>query len=148
MSLRHGLRHFSRRDLGTGLQVPRHVRSVRCLQRLPEGREHRLAQRPLGRSVRSARHRRVQTLGLPDVVGEHGAGQHTLPEELEGHGLEVVALDAAQERGGGGAGETALAAQALERLRVQTPADASDTALTPTALSQQLVRHTDVAVER
>lgn len=148
MNLRHGLRHFGRRDFGTGLQIPRHVGAVRRLQRLAEGGEHRLAQRPLGGTVRSAGHRRVQTLGLTDVVGEHGAGQDALPEELEGHGLVVVALDAAQERSGGGAREPAFTAQTPQHLRVQTPAHTATAAhTTRDALRQQLIRHTDVVVK-
>ncbi len=115
-NLGHGLSHFSRRDLGAGLQISRRVGAVGRLQRLAERGEHRLAQCPLGGPVRSAGHRRVQTPGLPDVVGEHGAGQDALPEELEGHGLVVVALDAAQERSGGGAREPGFTAQTPQHL--------------------------------
>lgn len=143
----HGLRQLSRRDLSAGLQVTCHVCPVGRLERLLEGGEHGLTQRSLRWSVRSSGHRCVQALRLTDLVCEHGAREHTLPEQLEGHGLVIVTLDALQEGCGAGTREPALTAQAPEHLRVHDPTDPSGAAATGGALRQKLKRHSDVIVE-
>lgn len=128
-----------RRYLGTGLQVTYsfHVdlrggigfsvgidaavrlTALRGLQGFPQGPQHGVAQRTGGGPFVGAAHFSVEPLGLPDVVRENCAREHAMAEDVVRDGLVLLAVEASEERRGGGGRHAALAAQALQSLRVE-----------------------------
>lgn len=134
-----GLSELIRRYLGTGLQVTYsfHVdlrggigfsvgidatvrlTALRGLQGFLQGPQHGVAQRAGGGPFVGAAHFGVEPLGLPDVVRENRAREHAVAEDVVRDGLVLLAMEASEERRGGGGRHAALAAQALQSLRVE-----------------------------
>lgn len=135
----NGLSELIRRYLGTGLQVTYsfHVdlrggigfsvgidaavrlTALRGLQGLLQSPQHSVAQRAGGRPFVGAAHFGIEPLGLPDVVRENRAREHAVAEDVIRDGLVLLAVEASEERRGGRGRHAALAAQALQSLRVE-----------------------------
>lgn len=186
----HGLSQLVRRDLGTGLQeayglraglhagtsftvsinTAARIAALGGLQGLLQGPQHSLAQRPGGGPLVWAAHLSVEPLSLPDVVREHSAREHAVVENVVRDGLVVLAVEAPEERGRGGGGDSPLAAQALQGLHVQPSSHSSScscscsfwavsagaigafrglprTSAGPSEV-QKVVGHTDIVAER